>query len=57
MSQNDKNDRNDRNDEGELLFDFKKVMNYKRKVKIIVKEKNKPNIDRMARAFYDLLKK
>jgi hypothetical protein len=48
MSQNDKN---------EMLFDFKKLMNTKRKTKIIVTEKNKPNLDKMARAFYDLLKK
>ena len=38
-------------------FDFKAVMNYKRKVPIVVTEKNKPNIDRMAEAFYNLLKK
>ena len=38
-------------------FDFTAMMNYKRKVQIIVKEKNKPNLDRMATAFYDLLRK
>lgn len=41
----------------EQKFDFTALMNYKRKVPIIVKEKNKPNLDRMASAFFNLLRK
>ena len=41
----------------EMKFDFAEMMNRKRKVKIIVTEKNKPNLDKMAEAFYQLLKK
>ncbi len=41
----------------EQKFDFTAMMNYKRKVPIIVKVKNKPNLDRMASAFYHLLRK
>jgi hypothetical protein len=41
----------------EQKFDFTALMNYERKVPIIVKEKNKPNLDRMASAFFHLLRK
>jgi hypothetical protein len=41
----------------EQIFDFTAMMNHERKVPIIVKEKNKPNLDRMASAFFHLLRK
>lgn len=41
----------------EMKFDFAEMMNRKKKIKIIVTEKNKPNLDKMAEAFYQLLKK
>jgi hypothetical protein len=37
-------------------FNFKELMEHKPKVKVIVTEKNKPNIDKMAKAFYELLR-
>jgi hypothetical protein len=46
-----------RNEKGEILFDFKALMDHKPKTKIILTRKNEPNIDRMAEAFYKLLKK
>ena len=41
----------------EQKFDFKKVMNRKVNTNIIVKEKNKPNIEKMANAFFQLIRK
>jgi hypothetical protein len=40
----------------EQKFDFTALMNQERKVSIIVKEKNKPNLDKMATAFFNLLR-
>jgi hypothetical protein len=45
------------NEKGEMLFDFKALMEHQPTTKIIVKEKNKPNLDKMAEAFYQLLRK
>jgi hypothetical protein len=39
----------------EQKFDHKALMNLEMKIKGIVTRKNEPNLDRMARAFYDLL--
>jgi hypothetical protein len=41
----------------EQKFDFNDLMNYKPTVKVIVKERNQPNLDKMAKAFFDLLRK
>lgn len=39
----------------EKKFDFKGLLNYEPKNKIYVTEKNKPNFDIMAEAFFKLL--
>jgi hypothetical protein len=41
----------------EQKFDFTAMMNQEKKVPITVKAKNKPNLDRMASAFFHLLRK
>lgn len=38
-------------------FDFNALMNHKVKIKFKVTETNKPNFDKMAQAFHDLLYK
>ena len=40
-----------------MKFDFKALMNHEPKTKINLTEKNKPNFDLMAEAFYKLYKK
>lgn len=39
------------------IFDYKKLKEHKSNIPIIVIEKNKPNIEKMAEAFHRLLKK
>ena len=46
------------NKEGKQLFDFSALMSHEiNREKFIVTEVNKPNLDRMAEAFYKLLRK
>jgi hypothetical protein len=42
---------------GNSYVNFKAILNHKPTTKIIVTEVNKPNLDRMAEAFYQLLRK
>lgn len=38
-------------------FDFAALINYEPKTKVVLTRLNEPNIDRMAKAFHDLLRK
>ena len=42
-------------EKGEQKFDYKALMNLEPKIKGTVTRRNEPNLDKMARAFYDLL--
>jgi hypothetical protein len=42
---------------GVSYVNFKAILNHKPKTKIIVIEKNEPNLDKMAEAFWNLLRK
>jgi hypothetical protein len=38
-----------------MKFDFKELMNHQPKTKIIVTEKNQPNVDKWAKMIHELL--